>query len=75
MWIRSQDKKTLMDANLLFVNKNYGGKLKGVLLGKTSSSAEERILGFYETEDKALDELDRIIAAMKADKDEVIQIY
>jgi hypothetical protein len=57
MWIRSKDKKMLMNANILFITPQDGCfKLKG---GIGNSEDEEWVtLGTYQTEAEALHELD-----------------
>lgn len=61
MWIRSQDKKHLLDVTGLEVGKVFGGKKKGMISAFMNSSqvVHNFVLAQYDTEKEALDELNR----------------
>lgn len=63
MWVRTQDKKKLMKISSFSITRNYGGKLKFVLLGSiagASASRNLKIVGLYKTESEVHQELDII---------------
>lgn len=64
MFIQSYDKKTLMEATQMHVERNLGGKKdeKYVLTG--SAQCGTRILGLYPTMEDAIAEIERIAAAI-----------
>lgn len=67
MWIRSQDKKVLIDAKTLCAgtlqkqkrDKNFNSILVGVLSASTLDN-DDIIIGSFDTLEEALEELDRI---------------
>lgn len=66
MIIFSQDRKTLVDTNMVTVNKNIGGKKdeKYCLVGwATGVRLDVPTLGAYPDEKSAIDELEKICAA------------
>jgi hypothetical protein len=67
MWVRSQNKKELVECIAFSVTKNIGGKKKCAIIGYVSNGfwgRREVILGLYETKEIALDELSRLQAEL-----------
>ena len=63
MWIRSQDKKKLVKCSSFSIVRNWGGNKNKAILGKVSNVSlfvKEVVLGLYETEEIALNELSLI---------------
>ena len=64
MWVRSQNKKELVNCISFSVVRNYfGGQKKYAINGTISCGVfgkNEEILGLYDTEDMGLNELTRI---------------
>lgn len=64
IWVLTQEKKQLFYCTGFSINKNIGGKNKAALTGFTlahDSFQAQVNLGMYADEDKARDELDRIM--------------
>lgn len=71
MIIFAQDRKTLIDASMVTINKNIGGKKdeKYFLIGwgaGIGSALSTPTLGKYPDEKTAMDELEKIYAAFEA---------
>ena len=70
MIIFAQDRKTLIDTNMVTINKNIGGKKdeKYYLVGwgHTPSAMTTPTLGKYADEKSAMDELEKIYAAFES---------
>ncbi len=69
MYIVSHDKKVMMKAQILKIEKNFGGRKDAeyALVGTADTKdASPEILGLYSTEEEAIDELQRIAAALAA---------
>lgn len=62
MWIRSRDKKRLINADYLHVMKNIGGKNKGILCASVGDV--DVSLAVYPTIEQAIDVLDDIQQAI-----------
>lgn len=65
MWIRTQDKKELVNVNRVFINKIFGDKNNNVAIWgefqrNSIFSENKRILGRYATIDDAIKEIDEI---------------
>ncbi len=64
MWVRTQDKKQMLQVNSFSIARNYGGKRKFALMGTIATSSlfgsQSTILGSYTTEYDAIQELDSI---------------
>ncbi|BAX82138.1 hypothetical protein [Labilibaculum antarcticum] len=63
MWIRSQDKKQLIQIASLLITRNFGGKLKFAIIGSIAGASifsNSQIVGLYKTKTEALQELDII---------------
>jgi hypothetical protein len=63
MWVRSQNKKVLLECTSFSVTKNFGGKKKGAIIGSTSNGFwgnKDIVLGLYDTEEIAVSELTRL---------------
>ena len=63
MWIRSQDKKQLVKCTSFSLAKNWGGKKKSAIVGSVSNVSwwgKDVVLGLYDTQEIALNELTRI---------------
>ncbi len=68
MFILSHDKKVLMDVQILHVDRNLGGRSdsKYAIVGTSNANdAFPKTLGFYPTEEAAIAELGRIVAAIE----------
>lgn len=74
MWVRSQDKKQLAQCMSYSVDMVIGGKKKGSLSGIIDNGfwgAKTVHLGFYDTKEQAIMELDKIQEALASD----VEIY
>jgi len=63
MWVRTQNKKEVVEIGRLKISKNIGGIKKFTLLGFTKTGffgSDQIVLGFYIDEQSALKELDDI---------------
>ena len=58
MWVRTQDKKQMLQVNSFSIKRNYGGKQKFALISTTAASSffgnQSIILGHYTRESDAL---------------------
>lgn len=57
MWIRSQDRKALLNANQVLISPSVDGSIYYI---NDSLGEESNVLGVYSTEEKALRVLDMI---------------
>lgn len=57
MWIRSQDRKALLNVNQVLISPSVDGSIYYI---NDSLGEESNVLGVYSTEEKALKVLDRI---------------
>lgn len=63
MWVRSQNKKELIDCTKFTVTRNIGGKKKYAITGSIIDGffgRKEIILGLYDTDEHAINELTRL---------------
>jgi len=63
MWIRSQDKKHLVKCTSFSLARNWGGKKKNAIVGSVSNASwfgKDVVLGLYDTNEIALNELTRL---------------
>lgn len=63
MWVRSQNKKELVDCLMFSVTRNIGGKKKSAISGSFLDGVfgrKEIILGLYDTNEQAIHELTRL---------------
>lgn len=63
MWVRSQNKKELIDCTKFSVIRNIGGKKKFAVSGSILDGLfgrKEIILGLYNTNEQAINELTRL---------------
>lgn len=78
MWVRTQDKKKMLQVNSFSITRNFGGKQRYALTGTTATSSffgsQSIILGFYTTEPDALQELDSIQNYFKGSQEGVYQV-
>nr|AOE12210.1 hypothetical protein [uncultured bacterium] len=77
MWIRTQDKKKLMQITSFSITRNYGGKLKFAVVGSiagASAFSNLKIVGLYKTEDETLQELDVIQKYLETGNTGVYQV-
>lgn len=67
MIILSQDKKTIFSGKDFTIEKNLGGKdKKYAIVGYKKGGMSSRVLGYYESEKLACDELEQIFAAIES---------
>ncbi|RKQ32671.1 hypothetical protein [Oceanobacillus halophilus] len=67
MWVRSQNKKELINCASFSITRNIGGKKKSAVIGSISNGIWGRkdiVLGLYDTNDNAFDELSKLQAAL-----------
>ncbi|PAV27835.1 hypothetical protein CIL05_20005 [Virgibacillus profundi] len=67
MWVRSQNKKELINCTSFSVTKNIGGRKKSAVTGSISNGIwgrREILLGLYDTRDSALNELTMLQEAL-----------
>lgn len=57
MWIRSQDRKALLNVNQVLINPSVNGSIYYI---NDSLGEESNVLGIYTSEEKALKVLDQI---------------
>jgi hypothetical protein len=77
MWIRTQDKKQLMQIASFSITRNFGGKLKFALAGGIAGASvisNIKIVGLYKTKPEALQELDIIQQYLESSDTGVYQI-
>ncbi len=78
MWVRTQDKKQMLQVNSFSITRNYGAKLKFALMGTTATSSlfgsQTTILGFYTAEPDAIQELDHIQNYLQGGHEGVYQV-
>lgn len=76
IWILTQDEKKLVYCSGFEISKNLGGRNKAAItayrVGENSISLVTA--GLYENEDKARDELDRIMEFIQSGKGEVYKM-
>ncbi len=60
MWIRSQDKEVMMQSSSFSITRNYGGKLKFVIVASFAGTSSVKVVGYYKTKSEALQEIDNI---------------
>lgn len=63
MWIRSQNKKQLVKCTSFSIQRNFGGKKKGAIVGTVSNASwwgKEVVLGLYDTKEIAQNELNKV---------------
>lgn len=64
MWVRSQNKKSLLEITSFNIERNYGGKKKIAITGSFGSlnvfHFNIKILGLYKSEDEAINEMNKI---------------
>lgn len=70
MWILSSDGKDLIDVSYFKIQKNLGGKAQKYVIAAYSQTTSSVVLAgavcaYFPDEDKAKDELDRVIAALE----------
>lgn len=76
MWILTADEKNLVDAAYFKVEKNLGGKdQKYAIVAYSQTTAAVTLAGaicaYFPDENKAKDELDRVIAALEENPNKV----
>lgn len=74
MWIRTQNKKQLLKITSISLTRNYGGKNRYALVGSGVNSSQNKIVGFYETEYRAMQELDKIQEELRSGENRVYQV-
>ena len=66
MWVRTQDKKSLLKVSSFTIERNFGGKKKKAIMGVYGSLnlavSNSKMLGLYNTDDDALIEMNTIEA-------------
>lgn len=73
MWIRSQDKKHLVQPTNINVERNFGGKNKyAIMCNVVGLSAV--VLGAWPTEEEAIMEIDRMQAAIESNPSGTYQV-
>lgn len=65
MWIRSQDRKALLNVNQVLINPSVNGSIYYI---NDSLGEESNVLGIYTSEEKALKVLDEIQRAVGSAK-------
>lgn len=73
MWIRSQNRKHLINPNNIVVERNLGGKKKFALMSNTIGLSTV-IIGLFDTKEDAILELDHIQAAIESNPSGTYQI-
>lgn len=76
MWILSSDGKSLVDASYFKIEKNLGGKDQKYAISAYSQTTTAvtltgAVCAYFPDENKAKDELDRVIAALEENPDKV----
>ncbi len=76
MWILTSDGKSLVNVSYFKIEKNLGGKdQKYVIVAYSQTTAEVTFMGaicaYFPDENKAKDELDRVIAALEENPNRV----
>lgn len=78
MWVRTQDKKQLVDIIKYSIDRNFGGKNKRAIVGVYAQSSFFQsttvILGFYKTEAEAINELDNIQLHLENSENKVYEM-
>ena len=72
MWIRTQDKKQLINISSISITRNYGGRNRFALIAMIIN--QSKVVGFYRSEFDALQELDNIQKHLDNGKTEVYQV-
>lgn len=65
MWIRSQDRKALLNVNQVLISPSVDGSIYYI---NDSLGEESNVLGVYSTKEKALKVLDEIHSILDANK-------
>ncbi|MCD8502019.1 MAG: hypothetical protein LRY71_10510 [Bacillaceae bacterium] len=69
MWVRRQDKKELVKCFSFSITKNFGGKKRFAITGTCGGYGKtDVLLGLYDTNDAALNELTKIQEALTENK-------
>ena len=74
MWIRSQNKKLLLKVISVSMTRSYGGKKRYALVGSAANPSQNKVVGYFETEYKAMQELDKIQKELESGQTRVYQI-
>lgn len=74
MWIRSQNKKLLLKIISISMTRNYGGNKRYALIGIGQNPSQNKVVGYFETEYKAMQELDKIQKELESGQTRVYQI-
>ena len=74
MWIRSQNKKLLLKVISVSMTRSYGGKKRYALIGIGQNPSQNKVVGYFETEYKAMQELDKIQKELEGGQTRVYQI-
>lgn len=71
MWIRSQDRKALLNVNQVLISPSVDGSIYYI---NDSSGEESNVLGVYSTKEKALKVLDAIEESLEYPYNEVFEM-
>ncbi len=75
MYIRTQDRRSLLNIANFSITRNYGGKLKFALIGTSAAPSifeNSKVLGLYKKEAEIIQELDKIHKHLESSSDTTV---